>query len=487
MLLLASCFLFPHNAFAETTPRLFSWKRDPFFETLEQTYNLAKQQPPGELRLQFDKQLVLGRHLLDQLSPASEKVPYEALKELEEVQFQIATLAAAQESLMIEANDILADARVAVLRAAGNWPVGDPAEREAIYRVVYGGRAAIEEAIMQHKANVVPSITVFEDIPSATPSVVVEGVRVHSGDIILSRGEAPTSALIARGNHYPGSFSHVAFVHVDELTGAATVVESLIEQGGVLTPAADFLKEKRHRLLLLRLRPANRVLQQDPLAPHRAAGIMLERIRNKHIPYDFSMNWNDDSKMFCSEVAYHGYRAIGIDLWADKSKLESPGLVRWLGDMGVTHFTTIVPSDLEYDPRLAPVAEWRNLESLSYDRLDNVTLDVLLEAAERGDRLGYTPLMLLPGVATKFWSGLKSVVGATPAIPDGMSVGTALRIRSLIKVVHPKLRAAIAAADVGFRAEHGYPAPFWTLTAMARQTLAAMRKDLNPALTVADR
>ncbi|MDD2929946.1 MAG: YiiX/YebB-like N1pC/P60 family cysteine hydrolase [Sideroxydans sp.] len=476
------CWFFSPLSVAATPAASFSWQRDAFFQTLEQSFEQARQQPLEQVRARFALQVEQGRHLLAAIRLAKNSVPFAELRRLEEVQFYAAALAAAHEQLMIEALGFVTDTRLTVLRAATHWPTGNPEVHSAIYRVVYGGRAALDEAWVQHQGNGLPAITQFEDIPSATPSVLIEGVRVHSGDIILSRGDAPTSALIARGNPYPANFSHVALVHVDEITGVATVVESLIERGAVIKTAAEFLKENRHRLLLLRLRPENSVLQQDQMAAHRAAGNMLERIKAKHIPYDFSMNWNDDSKMFCSEVAYHAYRSVGVDLWADKQKLESPGLIRWLGDMGMKHFTTIMPSDIEYDPRLAPVAEWRNLETLRYDRLDNVTLDVLLEAAERGDRLGYSPLSTLPGGAVKLWSKLKSVVGLSPNIPDGMSVSTALRVRSLIKNVHPKLRAAIADAEMKYRKEHGYPAPYWALTTLARQALADLQDNLSPGL-----
>jgi hypothetical protein len=180
---------------------------------------------------------------------------------------------------------------------------------------------------------------------------------------------------------------------------------------------------------------------------------------------------------------HYAYRSAGIDLWAYHSRLTSLGLVRWLGDMGVTQFATLVPSDLEYDPRLAPVAEWRNSEALLLDRLDNVTLDVLLEGAERGDRLGYDPLVFLPGGLVKLWSGLQSALGATPTIPAGMSVETALRTRALSNTVHPRLRAAIGDAAEQFRTRRGYPAPYWTLTDLARQALAALRSRLSPELT----
>lgn len=480
--LVLCCLISPLSA-ADTSAGLFSWQRDSFFQTLEQTFEQARQQPLAQVRIQFVMQLAQGKRLLESIRLTTDEVPFAELKGLEEAQFYVATLAAAHESLMIEAHGFLTDARLTVLRAAVHWPTGNADVHDAIYRVVYGGRTAIEEALVQHKGADLPALTLLEDIPSATPSVLIEGVRVHSGDIILTRGDAPTSAMIARGNPYPANFSHVALVHVDELTGTATVVESLIEHGVVFKSAAEFLKEKRHRLLLLRLRPGNPVLELEPLAPHHAASYMLDHIKAGHIAYDFSMNWNDASEMFCSEVVYHAYRSTAMDLWARKSKLESPGLIRWLGDVGMQHFTTILPSDIEYDPRLAPVAEWRNLETLRNERLDNVTLDVLLEAGERGDRLSYAPLAALPGGVFKLWSKLKSVMGFTPTIPAGMSVDTALRVHSLIKEVHPKLRAAIANADTKYHMEHGYPTPYWTLTAIARQALIELHDDLAPGLT----
>jgi hypothetical protein len=82
----------------------------------------------------------------------------------------------------------------------------------------------------------------------------------------------------------------------------------------------------------------------------------------------------------------------------------------------------------------------------------------------------------------KVWSGVESVFGATPTIPEGMGVETVLRVRSLMKHVHPKLRAAIAAAAEEFRAQRGYPAPYWRLSDLARRVLAAQRARLSPWL-----
>lgn len=466
---------------AESVP-VFSWNRDRLFHALEQQFEQARARPLAAVRREFDALVASHRRALAAVRAAGRQAPLAALQRLEETQFRLAALAAAHQPLLSETHALITHTRLAIGRVARRWPVDRADVHEASYRVLYGGRAALEEALVQQHSAALPTLTVLEDTPSAAPSTVIEGVRVHSGDIILSRGDAATSALIARGHAFPGNFSHVAIVHVDAATGTPTVIESLIERGGVTTDAAAFLREKRLRLLLLRLRPDHPALYRDPLAAHRAAGAILEKVRARRIPYDFSMDWNDATRMFCSEVVHHAYRFAGIDLWAWRPSLTAPGLVRWLSDMGVRHFTTLVPSDIEYDPYLAPVAEWRNPETLHQDRLDNVTLDVLLEAADRGARLGYAWPNLLPGGMVKLWSGVEAVLGATPTIPQGMSVETMLRVRSLMQHVHPKLRAAIGHAAEHYRATRGYPAPFWGLTGLARRALVEQQDALAPWL-----
>jgi hypothetical protein len=480
---LALACAMPIPAAAAQTAPAFAWNRDQLFRSLEQQFEQARQQPLDAVRRDFESLAASHRRALAAVRAGGPKIPLGALQALEQTQFRLAALAAAHEPLLAAAHGLVTETRLVIGEAALNWPVERADVHEAVYRVVFGGRAAIEEALVQQRAAALPALTPLADSPSAAPSTIIEGVRVHSGDIILSRGDAPTSALIARGNPFPGNFSHVAIVYVEPESGKATVVESLIEKGVVITSAENFLKEKRYRLLLLRLRPEHPALRADPLAAHRAASAIFHYARAAHVPYDFSMDWTDASRMFCSEVVHYAYRSAGIDVWAHQAQLTSPGLVRWLGDMGVTQFATLVPSDLEYDPRLAPVAEWRNSEALLLDRLDNVTLDVLLEGAERGDRLGFDPLVFLPGGLVKLWSGFQSALGATPTIPAGMSIETALRARSLNDTVHPRLRTAIGNAAEQFRTQRGYPPPYWTLTDLARRALAALRSSLSPELT----
>src|SRR2546425_13311758 len=107
---------------------------------------------------------------------------------------------------------------------------------------------------MLHHPDSVTALLDGRHEPSATPATTVHGVEMHSGDILVSRGGYPTSALIARGNDYPGNFSHIGLVHVDSVTHAVSVIEAHIERGVAITTGDGYLADKKLRIMVLRPR-----------------------------------------------------------------------------------------------------------------------------------------------------------------------------------------------------------------------------------------
>src|SRR2546422_1922864 len=99
--------------------------------------------------------------------------------------------------------------REAIKWQSRRWDVAGDAARARLYRSLYGLRGAVEEVMLHHPDSVTALLDGRHE-PSATPATTVHGVEIHSGDILVSRGGYPTSALIARGNDYPGNFSHIA-------------------------------------------------------------------------------------------------------------------------------------------------------------------------------------------------------------------------------------------------------------------------------------
>jgi hypothetical protein len=393
----------------------------------------------------------------------------QSLDSLEHAFFELGSQVAACSTLGNDYVALQGRLRDAVKRQSTTWDLTTRDARDRLYRALYGSRAAVEEVMLQ-KDGITP-LYVGPDVPSATPSAMSNGVRLHSGDILVSRGGYPTSALIARGNDYPGNFSHIALVHVDSTNDSISVVEAHIERGVVIATAGDYLADRKLRVMVLRLRAELPALREDPMLPHRAATAMLQRAQREHIPYDFAMNYGDPGRMFCSEVASTAYRDQGITLWTGISTISAPGLRRWLASFGVQSFETQEPSDLEYDPQLSVVAEWRDPVSLYDDHIDNAVTDAMLEGAERGDQLTFAWYTLPVARLFKGYSWLRQQSGGMGPIPEGMSPSAALRNRSYVQR-HAELRSAVSIAADEWSAQRGYRPPYWALVALARSAMS---------------
>jgi hypothetical protein len=353
------------------------------------------------------------------------------------------------------------------------WDMNLPATRQRLYRLLYGGRAALEEVMLQAGPGRFPALLPGRDEPSATPGRSLGGVTLHSGDILVSRGGAPNSALIARGNDFPGNFSHIALLQMDPVTHAAVVIEAHIERGVAVAAFEDYLKDKKLRIMALRLRADLPALTAEPQLPHRAATGALADARARHIPYDFTMDYEDHARVFCSEVASAAYQKLGVALWMGRSHLSSPGVRAWLSAFGARHFETQEPADLEYDPQLCVVAEWRDPATLWQDHLDNAVIDALLERADAGEPLDYSRLLLPLARVAKAWSALLNYFGRIGPIPEGMSPTAALRNKSFTRR-HAAIKARLVTLADRFSTENAYPAPYWELVKLARQAVLSI-------------
>ena len=374
---------------APTTRQAFAWNQDTFWESLEERYQKLRQAGCAGVAEDVRGRMEGLRKLLVRIDGGKFGPDADEFSELERGTFEVGPLASACDTGIEDFLLLAADMRTVVKRQSEHWDMKSDAARNTLYRLLYGARAAIEELMVQVPAGSFPIMTRGLDEPSATPAAMVRDVRLHSGDILVSRGGAPTSALIARGSDFPGNFSHIAFVYVDTASQEAMIVEAHIETGVVVSTVEQYLADTKLRVMLLRPRADLPQLVSDPMLPHKAAEYAYKRAVGGHVPYDFAMDYQDHAKLFCSEVASEAYERYGVALWAGISHISSPGLRRWLALFGVEHFETQEPSDLEYDPQMRVVAEWRDPATLKKDRIDNAVTDVMLEGAEQGDDLDY--------------------------------------------------------------------------------------------------
>lgn len=445
----------------------FAWNQDAFWKTLESEFRKSRVAGCPALQQRIDRLFEKAAGLMHGLSSRKVAAEDSLFREMEELIFQLAPWIAACPSRFADFSTLVMTMRMEAKRQSRHWDMSDRKTCTALYRIMYGGRAAVEEVLLQVPLqDALPALVTGATEPSRTPWVNILGVRIHSGDILLSRGGAATSALIARGNDFAGNFSHIALVYVDPQTRQPSIIESHIERGVVTSNLDDYLRDVKLRILILRPRADLPEMQADPMLPHRAAGAALNRARKEHIPYDFAMDWQDDRKLFCSEVASSAYRSCGLSLWMNLSNISSPGLRRWLAGFGVRHFTTQEPSDLEYDPQLQVIAEWRDLQTLRKDHVDNAVTEALLDGANQGEPLRYDPLMLPVARILKVWSWILNRFGWVGPVPEGMSAAAGLRNR-WYTARHAAIKSAVEADAARFEIENGYYPPYWRLVEFA--------------------
>ncbi len=367
---------------------------------------------------------------------------------------------------------LVARMRTAVKRASRGWDLSDRQARGRLYRSLYGGRGALEQNLLQMPPGEMPTVVRGVDEPSAAPSKEIMGITVHSGDILVSRGGAPTSAFIARGNDYPGNFSHIALVHISE-DGEFKTIEAHIEIGVVVEGLEKYMADPKLRVMLLRMRSDHEAMIANPRLAHDAAEHALAAASAEHITYDFAMDFRDHTTQFCSEVASSAYQSQGVALWEGLTSMSAQGTARWLSRLGVREFETHGPSDIEYDPKLVVVAEWRDAETLLQDQIDGVIIEALLEEAEAGGEFGYAFWKLPIARAIKGYSMLKNLFGKPGPIPEGMSATVGLRVEWL-RQRHTAIKQKMTESIEGFREERGYAPPIWELRQMARQARVSL-------------
>lgn len=182
--------------------------------------------------------------------------------------------------------------------------------------------------------------------------------QLRSGDVLVSRGDQLSSAGIASIGAYDAHFSHNALVYVDD-AGQAWTVEAYLEKGALVQPLEDFLAHGVRRVAVMRYHDAD--------AAERAAASAFERVAHgPTIPYDESLDADDPTRLFCSQVAGWAFARSGgpVDIPLQRTPLDHDRRGPMFAGMGVTVPAFTAPADILFDPRFELVAEWRDVEAL---------------------------------------------------------------------------------------------------------------------------
>ncbi|MEP7254582.1 MAG: YiiX/YebB-like N1pC/P60 family cysteine hydrolase [Ferruginibacter sp.] len=444
----------------------FAWNRDSLWLQMENLFKNARQMENGKLDSIIIVHKKIAENELNLLQQQNKGVTDTGWNCVENNFFVLSSFIAVQESQATWLVDYYNRVRNLVKLQSQQWDMSKVEVRNKIYTLLYGMRAAVEEVLLQMDNSKISPAMMVKKENTVTPAVSIFGIEVHSGDLLVSRGGAEVSALISRGNDYPGNFSHVALIYIDDRSNQPYLIEAHIEKGVAVASIAQYENDKKLRFMVMRPRADLPQILADPLLPQKAAKKMFDEAGKRHIPYDFKMNFHDSSALFCSEVASYAYRKYGIQIWEYPSTISSQGVVNWLHDFGVENFITQMPSDLEYDPQLAVVAEWRDPETLFKDHLDNAVMDALLEKANKGEAIRYN-IWKLPVVRIlKGYCMIKNILGKVGIIPEGMSATKALKNQTLV-TMHASLKSKTQQLADDFIKQNGYRPPYWQLIKFA--------------------
>ena len=245
---------------------------------------------------------------------------------------------------------------------------------------------------------------------------------LQSGDVLLSRGNMFTGAVIARIGNIDNQFSHLAMVYIADgsietyidrekqevpfVPGNVYVVEAMLDNGLQVGTLEDYLKESKARVVHFRYR-GNGHQSEDRLGEIRAmaARKLAEKAATAQISYNFSMDMSDTSQLFCSQAVAYGYQmaceAMNEDCHYESyshprhgfpfplvstvfEKADGKFINPLANELGLKETHVFSPADVDIDPQLELVAEWRDYSSIEGRRIHDMVLTKVFQWMEQG-------------------------------------------------------------------------------------------------------
>ena len=298
-----------------------------------------------------------------------------------------------------------------------------------------------------------------------------------NGDIMITKGVSFVSSTISEIAVPHSLFSHIVFVHVDEKTKKVTTMESYVGKGVGLYPIDLALKNENSRILILRSR--------DAVLAARAANYMYERISKlkgdkKIIPYDYELDFSDNSKLSCEEVAYDAFKTVsrGAFILPEIESEVTMTDASFLKRVGIKNGMMMVPADMETDSRFDIVLDWTDYRLMRDSWKKDAVLGEMLRWITE---YKYTIHENLTSVAARaIWStryipGVWGMLSSLSGIPKDfakdvppLTIATMASLKTIGGVLLPELKS--------YDQEYFQKNKTWPSSSQLRKTLDDFRK-----------
>jgi hypothetical protein len=277
----------------------------------------------------------------------------------------------------------------------------------------------------------------------------------NDGDLMIARGISFFSAIISQISDNKAHFSHTIVVSVAGTPPKTQTVESYVGTGVKAYDIDYALKNENVRLLVLRPKDSRLGPAAATAALHAAA---------LQLPYDYKMDFEDESQMSCVEVPTYAYKKasegkIKIPLYPAHLVLENE---EFLSQLGMKKGPLITPDDLETDPRFDLILDWKDPRLVRDSRQKDAVLaeivrwlgDLRYEFHDSSRSL-FAKYVLLPLRQTPLWGLVRKI----PKIPDmdAHIPRTTLGVMTVLDQTAGVLLQNLKKQDEDFKSQHGRP------------------------------
>jgi hypothetical protein len=305
----------------------------------------------------------------------------------------------------------------------------------------------------------------------------------RNGDIMITKGVSFVSSTISEIAHPRSLFSHIVFVHVDKETKEVTTIESYVGVGVGIYKIDEALKNENARILVLR--------SKDPEMASEAADYMFNKVvalkkKNKVIPYDYNLDFSDNSKLSCEEVAFDSFKH------ASQDKVILPEVMSqitmsdesFLKRIGIKKGFMMVPTDLETDSRFDVVLDWTDYRLMRDSWRKDALLGEMFRWIEEHDYKIHENLTSVGAKAiwsTRYIPGVWGMLAKVSGIPKdftkdvpSLTISTMASLKSIGAILIPE----VTKADQAYFANTGK----WMSSEMLRDSLEKFRESNPPQL-----
>lgn len=430
---------------------------------LENDLNQLKSIPHATLLLQTDLAIaeLKVRLALIKLEPA---FPDDRLlRDTQETVFKLSPRVALLPEKLEDYKQVVLEWKQIVKNMSRYWNLKSADDRRALYYYLTGSRIAVNQAILQSGEMAAElEHTGFRGRQYKERSNL-NGINLESGDFIIwnSFGDYP---ILGISKDLPGSYNAVSIVYIPD-NGEPSMIFTDPNKGVFVLALEDFKNKPVSSGIVLRLRKDLPALVANPNLPHEAAEKAMA-IAEQDILYDFAMDDSNEEQLYPTELLASVFRERNLSLGIRLSEISSLQHREWLSKFGVTNYSFVGPSELEFDPQTLLVGYWADADRLMEEQIQFAATYTALEQMDENtlqDNLSSLPQSRI----LKVYSSILNIFGANGPIPAGMSAQTALAFKDF-EDTFKTIREMLASRVKSFEKENHFKPTYPQLLQLAR-------------------